>query len=123
MQSKNSSKIIAFVSLAVIVFAIGYYFFVFAPKTRNAEMLSKNQLTCSQLEGKVKANYDKEYELGIASNVISYLNSSNHFNEKLQKCIVDISYDWNSYNADLAYSEEYIVDAVENKKLMRCSER
>lgn len=101
----------------LVAFSVVYYFVFFLPKIKNQEVLSKNQLICSQLEEKVKNNYDKDYEhLGI-----TYLSSSNHYNKKLQKCIVDISYDWNS--SEPAYTEEYVVDVVENQRLMQCSER
>ena len=116
---ENWFKLLISTVIVLVCLLVIYYFFIYIPKNKNLEDLSKNQLACFQLEEKVKDNYNKEY--GFVGSIISYLSSSNHYNKKLQKCFVDISYDWNT--SEPVYTEEYIVDAVENQKIMKCGER
>ncbi len=98
----------------IIILIIGYYFIIFLPKIKNEKILSDNQLTCSKMEDKVKDNYKTEY-----SSFASYVDSSNHYNQKLKKCIVSIAYSWD-HVPNGSVDIEDVLDAVENKKIMHC---
>ena len=86
------------------------------PKTENRELLSKNQLLCSQTEAKILAKYKEQL-----SPDTKYITSTNHFNRNLNKCVVEVSSGGNDNPRALSTLSIRIYDAFENKGLVGCT--
>ena len=101
----------------VIAFSIAYYFLSFLPYEKKTEDLSKNKLSCSQLGDKTLVDY-KNSMLALGSKLSGAESATNHYNQKLSKCIVEI-FD-SSYSGNTISNFITVSDAVENKNLLWC---
>ena len=116
--------IIFSVAVVIVASAVGYYFAWFLPQARQAENLTDNQVKCSQVQEKQLAEYKKNMQSGGNSDIVS---GTNHYNQKLHKCIVEIN-DYSSKSGTALNGKEYsyassivdIMDGLENTGLASC---
>lgn len=105
----KNSKFIG-VSVLIIALAIGYYFIFSLPAKNAREELLKNQLACSEAEKKVFVDF---VALG---NDRKFSYSINHYNQKLNKCMVEIFTSFSSTQSSSVTTT--VIDAIENKTLI-----
>ncbi len=116
----KNSRLIGF-SAIIISLSIGYYFAVFLPAKKTQELLIKNERDAREELAKNQA-YCSETEKKVFSDFLALGNDSrssssiNHYNQKLKKCIVEIS----TISSTLQYSTHTInvIDGTENKTLI-----
>ncbi len=97
------------IGIAVIIVAltVGYYFGVFLPKEKIAQSLAINQSKCLQLEKDVVGGWKKD-------SPEDFISGSNHYNTKLNKCIVEV------FSRGTSSTLVSILDAVEDANLASC---
>ncbi len=106
-MTKIDIKNILGAGVVLVAISIGYYFGIFLPKEKASLTLSANQSRCLQLEKDAVNDWKKVGENDTIS-------GSNHYNIKLNKCIVEIS----SVGRDSI--TVLISDATEDSKLASC---
>lgn len=113
-MENNNIKNNNLIGIAAIILAvsIGYYFGIFLPSKSVNEQLSKNQIDCSQTQKNVYQNY-------ISTNDVSKstLDSNNHYNQKLNECIVEVS---DMSCGKVCTSDLTIFNGIENKAVAYC---
>lgn len=115
---ENWFKISATVIMFVVALSVAYYFVIFLPKNKLAEILSENQSACSEISDKTLLEYKKN-TLEIGGKISGFESTSNHYNTKLKKCIVEISDSSSVGNTLMNYIT--VMDGVENKNLLWCA--
>lgn len=120
-MEKNWKLIIA-LGVLLIGISISYYFLYFIPKNKQAELLSENQVKCLQLKDKVFSEYNKQvFDTGgkRSDSDSDSASASNHYNTKLNKCLVEIVDNTFSKTGSITQSVQ-VVDAIEGTNLVTC---
>lgn len=118
-MEKNWKLILAF-GVLLIGISISYYFLLFIPKNKEAEILSENQSKCLLLKDKVFSEYNKQTLVaGIKRSDSDSSSASNHYNTKLKKCLVEIVNNTYSNTGTITQSVD-VVDAIEGISLVTC---
>lgn len=109
---------------------MAYYFFIFLLKQDVAKQQQKvsDQLQNSVAQCAKQANVATKAFIKSEPNAqqgynVGLLGNTNHFNQKLNKCLLSISYAYclNPTDHSNCYQNQYIIDAYENNILVSCS--
>ncbi len=106
---ENWFKLIKVIFILISICAF-YYFFVSFQKDKQDSVLLKNQENCS----KMRNNFLKNY-IPSSSDDKNNFSITNHFNNKLSRCFVEVQDNSSYYNYSLS-----IYEPVENKILVKC---